>query len=206
MVQDKRCGLLRRVLSAQCLNEIAIRVHQVKVDAVVHQIVLSWLDVLGCAEVDAVLLAERLDLIIRAGQTNELLMEFTQVILKSLWGITGRIAGDEDGKKCTRCLFFDNIQHGGHLVEFFGADIRASSESEVHLIRVNHKHDHFETARLVSLTYQRVFALHHLAGKWLSILIDQLKGSSNFWSAHALGRLSYSLTLHARLLKLEVPY
>lgn len=206
MVQNERCGLLRRVLSAQCLNEITIRVHQVKVDAVVHQIVLSWLDVLRCAEVDAVLLAERFDLIIRAGQTNELLMELAQVILKSLRGITGRIAGDKDGKKCTWGLFFDDIQHGSHLVEFFGADIRASSETEVHLIKVSHEHIRFETAKLVSLTYQGVFALHHLAGKWLSILIDQLKGSSNFWSAHALGRLSYSLTLHARLFKLEVPY
>jgi hypothetical protein len=68
------------------------------------------------------------------------------------------------------------------------------------------KHPRFETAKLVSLTYQRVFALHHLTSEWLSILIDQLKGSSNFWSAHALGRLSYSLTLHARLFKLKVPY
>lgn len=143
MVQDKRCGLLRRVLSAQCLNEIAIRVHQVKVDAVVHQIVLSWLDVLRCAEVDAVLLAERLDLVVRAGQTDELLMELAQVILESLGCVTGGIAGDEDGKKCTRGLFFDDIQHGSHLVEFFGADIRASSEPEVYLVRISHETSSF---------------------------------------------------------------
>lgn len=50
-----------------------------------------------------------------------------------------------------------------------------------------------------------MLALHHLVCERLPILIYQLECSSNLWSAHALGGLSYSLALHALLLEFEVP-
>jgi len=50
-----------------------------------------------------------------------------------------------------------------------------------------------------------VLALHHLACERLSVLINQLKGSSNLWSSNTLGRLGYSLTLHALFLEFKIP-
>lgn len=137
MVQDKCSSLLRRVLSTQCLNKITLRIHEVEVDAVVHQVVLSGLNVLRCAEVDAVLLAEVLNLIVCTSQANKLVVELAEVFLERLWCITSRVAGNEDGEKCAGGLLFHNVQHGRHLIELFGADIGASGKAKIDLVRIS---------------------------------------------------------------------
>lgn len=133
MIQNDSSSLLRRVLSAQCLDKVALRVHEVKVDAVINQVVLSWLDILWRAEVDTVLLAESLDLIVCARKTDELLVELAEVLLERGRVVTGGVAGNENGEKSIGGLLLNDIEHGSHLVELFGADIGASSEAKVDL-------------------------------------------------------------------------
>lgn len=127
-------SLLRRVLSPQGLNKVAIGIHQVKVNAVIDEVILSRLDVLGRAEVDAVLLTQRLDLLVSSGQADELGVELGQVLLQSCRVVARGIAGDEDGEEGgIGDLRFDNVEHLSHLVELFGADVGASGEAKVDL-------------------------------------------------------------------------
>lgn len=134
MSRNELRGLLRRVLSSQGLHKVTIGVHQVKVDAVVDEVVLAGLDVLGRAEVDAVLLAQRLDLVVGSGQADEPGVELGQVLLQGCWVVARGVAGDEDGEEGrVGVLGFDNVEHLGHLVELFGADVGAAGEAEVDL-------------------------------------------------------------------------
>lgn len=134
MSRNELRGLLRRVLSSQRLHKVTVGVHQVKVDAVVDEVVLAGLDVLGRAEVDAVLLAQRLDLVVGSGQADEPGVELGQVLLQGRWVVARRVAGDEDGEEGrVGVLGLDNVEHLGHLVELFGADVGAAGEAEVDL-------------------------------------------------------------------------
>lgn len=136
VIQNDSSSLLRGVLSAQGLDKVALRIHEVKVDAVINQVVLSWLDILRCAKVDTVLLAESLDLVVCARKANELLVELAEVLLKRGRVVTGGVAGNENGEESIGGLVLDDIEHGGHLVELFGADIGASGEAKVDLYKL----------------------------------------------------------------------
>lgn len=136
VIQNDSSSLLRGVLSAQGLDKVALRIHEVKVDAVINQVVLSWLNILRCAKVDTVLLAESLDLVVCARKANELVVELAEVLLKRGRVVTGGVAGNENGEESIGGLLLDDIEHGGHLVELFGADIGASGEAEVDLYKL----------------------------------------------------------------------
>lgn len=137
MIQNNLRRRLRAVLSSQRLHKITLRIHQVEVNTVVHEVILARLDILRRAEVDAVLLAQRLDLVVCAGQADELGVELDQVLLKSLGVVACGVAGDEDREEgVLGGLFLDEVEHAGHLVEFFGADVGAAGEAEVDLHRI----------------------------------------------------------------------
>lgn len=110
--------------------------HQVEVDAVVHQVILASLHILGCAEVHAVLAADILDLLVGTSQAHNARVELLQVFPQDLRGITGGIAGNEDREEKLVVLggFPDLVNDLGHLVQLVRADIRAVSETEVDLL------------------------------------------------------------------------
>lgn len=117
------------------LQLISQLTHQVEVDTVVHEVVLSGLHILGGAEVHAVLLAHMLDLLVRASQADDAGVELLQILAKHLGCITDGITGNENGHEelliSGRSL--DLLDDLGHLVQLIGADIGAVSEAEVDL-------------------------------------------------------------------------
>lgn len=126
-------SLLRTVLSSQSLHKIALGAHQVKVDAVVHQVVLPGRRVARRAKVHSVRLAHGFDVVVGPCQTNELWMELGKVLLELRGTIARRIAGHKYAVQLSRKLLLDRVKHDGHLVEFFGANIRAVSEAKIDL-------------------------------------------------------------------------
>jgi len=96
---DDARRLLRAMLSPNGLDEIALRIHQVEVDAVVDEVILAWLDTLRGGEVHAVLLAHLLDLLPGARQADDVRVELGQVGSQDGRGVAGRVAGYEDGKE-----------------------------------------------------------------------------------------------------------
>lgn len=139
VINNHLCRLFRRVLSPQCLYEIALWVHQVKVYAVVNQVILAGLHISRRAEVHPILLAQILDLVICSRQANKLGVELGEVALERRGVVAGRIARHKDGQKLVvGDLGIDNVQHAGHLVEFFGADVGAASESKIDLAELDY--------------------------------------------------------------------
>lgn len=122
------------MLPPQRLHKVALRTHQVEVDAVVHQIVRSWRRVARCAEVYPVRLAHGLDLVVRPRQANELGVELGQVFLHLGGAVARRVARHKHGLERVGALFIHKVVHDGHLVELFGADVGTVREAEVYLV------------------------------------------------------------------------
>lgn len=101
----------------------------------VHQIVLARLDVLRGAEVHSVLLADMLDLLVRASQADNVGVKLAQVLAQHLGRVAGRIASNEDGAEniSTAGSLADLVDDGGHLVKLIRADVGAVGEAEVDL-------------------------------------------------------------------------
>jgi hypothetical protein len=123
--------------NCQSLPAIIVQVlqltHQVKVDAMIHKIILPWLHAARCAKVHSVRLACVLDLIIVARQSNELWVELGEIFLQDLWSIACRIAGNHERKQHFAALLNHLVVHECHLVELVGADVGAVGEAEVDL-------------------------------------------------------------------------
>lgn len=116
--------------------------HQVEVNAVVHQVILTRLHILGRAEVHAVLTADVLDLLVGTSQANDTRVELLQVLAQDLRGITGRIAGNEDREENLVVLggLLDLLNDLGHLVQLVRADIGAVGETKVDLYTAEERH------------------------------------------------------------------
>lgn len=134
VVEHKLGAVLGRVLATQDLDKLHLGIHNIKIDAVVDQVILSGLDVLRRAEVDAERLAHRLDIFVRPRQANELGVELGQVALDHAGRVTCWVARYEDGQNRPRALLVDEIHNAGHLVKLFGAYIWAMCEAEVDLV------------------------------------------------------------------------
>jgi hypothetical protein len=80
------------------LHEVALRIHQVKVDAVIHQVILSRLDVRRRGEVDPVRFAHVLYFLPSTCHAQDILMEFRKVSTDDLRCISRRVTGYEDGE------------------------------------------------------------------------------------------------------------
>lgn len=139
MIKYDLSSLLGAMLAAERLDEVAIGVHQVEVDAVVDEVVLAGLDVLGGAEVDAVRLADGLDLVVRARQAHEARVELGEVRLQHPGVVARRVARDEDRHHAPRVLRLHRVEHPRHLVQLLRADVRAVREAEVDLYFNNKK-------------------------------------------------------------------
>lgn len=131
--QDNVCAFARRMLAAEGLNKVALRVHDVEVDAVVDEVVLAGLDVRRRAEVDTVCLADSLDLIVGAREADELGVELGEIAFEHFRLVARRVTGDEDGREGAGALLLHEIIHARHLVQLIGADVRAVREAKVDL-------------------------------------------------------------------------
>ena len=109
--------------------------HQIEVDTVVHEVILAGLHVPGSTKVHTVLLADVLDLLVRASQADDARVELLQILAQHLGRITDGIASDENGQENLLIpgSSLDLLDDLGHLVQLVGADIRAVSEAEVDL-------------------------------------------------------------------------
>lgn len=97
----------------------------------IDEVVLAGLHIRWCGKVNTINLADILDLLPLAGQTNDIIMEVCQILLDDVGGIPRGIACDEDGLQDVPMLFLDIINHSGHLVQLLGADVRTMGEAEV---------------------------------------------------------------------------
>jgi hypothetical protein len=112
---------------------IRVHTHKVKVDAVIHQIVLSRLHTAWCTKVHPIRFASLLDLLVFARQANKIRMKLFQVLLEHWGGVTRRITRNHKWEEDFAALLGDFVVHQGHLVELVGADIGAVGESEIDL-------------------------------------------------------------------------
>lgn len=177
--------------------------HQVKVDAVIDKIILARLHILRRAEVDAVFLADVLDLLVRARQTDDIRMELAQVLAQHLGRVAGRVAGDENRShhRGTASRLFDIVDDGGHLVKLIGADIRTVGEAKVNLSEVNHKQTRSKPS---GPAYKTVFPLQILMRELVPIEILQHKRTPDLGLAHPLAHLRDAFALQPGLLISEV--
>jgi hypothetical protein len=128
--------LLGAVLPPNSLDEIALGIHQVEINTVVDEVVLALLDALGGREVHPIFLAHLFDLVPGARETNEVGVELGEIGSQHGRRVTRGVAGDEDGQQRRgggRGRGAHDIDHAGHLIELFGADIRAVREAEIDL-------------------------------------------------------------------------
>ena len=106
----------------------------------IHQIIHPRLDPLRRTEIHPIQLTDCLDLLPRARQADHVRMELFQIGLEHRRCVSCRITRYEEGEE-GRVLgiaggqsLVDEIEHAGHLVEFFGADVRTVREAEVDLV------------------------------------------------------------------------
>lgn len=158
--------------------------HQVEVDAVIHQVILPRLHIRRGREVHPVRLAHILDLLPCAGHAQNIRMELCQIPSDNLRRISRRIARDEHilHDACA-VLLFDLINHAGHLVQLFRADIRAVGEAKVH---------------------ERVFALQVLLRELLAVVVGHVEVAADKRLADALVGFGDTGARHAGFFVAEV--
>lgn len=132
--------------------------HKIEVNAVIHQVVLARLDIRRRGEINSVRLASLLHLLILSRQPQHIIVELLQIALHDFWRVPRGIACDEHGQHGVPVLLLDVVNHAGHLVQLFRADVRAVGEAEID---------------------ERVFALKTLLGERLAVVVHQGEGSSD---------------------------
>jgi hypothetical protein len=158
--------------------------HQVKVNTVIHQIILPRLNIRRRRKVHAIRLAHILDLLPRPRHTQNIIMELRQIPLHHLRRIPRRVTRDENIPEDTLAvLLFDGVDHAGHLVQLFGADVRAVREAKVH---------------------ERVFALEVRVGEVLAVVVGQVEGAADERFADALVCFGDAGARHAGFFVAEV--
>jgi len=133
--------LLGAMLPPNSLHKIPLGIHQIKIDTMIDQVILPLLRALGRREIHAIFLTHVFDLFPGAGEADDAGVEFGEVGFEHGGGVAGGVAGDKDGEEGgvggvrggEREARVDEVDHAGHFVEFFGADVRAVSEAEVDL-------------------------------------------------------------------------
>lgn len=112
-----------------------IHTHQIEVDAMIDQVVLSWFHVWWCAEIDSVIFTTCLDLLPSTSQSDQVWMEFREVLLDDGRGVAVGVASNKHRLEDITALVAHGVYHLGHLIEFVWADVWAVCEAEVELLR-----------------------------------------------------------------------
>jgi hypothetical protein len=157
--------------------------HQVKVDAVIDQVILPGRNLLRRTKVHAIRLARILNLLMAPRQPNKMRVKLSQVLLQHRRTISRRIARDHDRQQDIPTLLLNLLVHERHLVQLVRADVRAMREAKVH---------------------ERVLAQHVVGAVHVAVLVDEREGPAYFGLAYALGLLCYPLARHALFLVGEV--
>jgi hypothetical protein len=111
-------------------------------------------------------------------------MELRQIPLHNLRRIPGRVTRNEHiPQHALAVLLFDRVDHTGHLVQLFGADVRAVREAEVH---------------------ERVFAFQVCVGEVLAVVVGQVEGAADERFADALVCFGDAGARHAGFFVAEV--
>ena len=121
------------LVQSSCASCTTQHTHQIEVNAVINQVVLARLGILGRAKVHPIRLASILDLLVVARQPNEIRVELGQVFLEYARVVARGVACNHDGEEDVSAFGDDFVVHEGHFVEFVGADVGAVGEAEVDL-------------------------------------------------------------------------
>ena len=162
-------------LTANHIHELAFRVHEVEENRVIHQVILARLHIGRSGEVNTILFAHILHLLVCSSQTNNGRMEIFQVLLDDFWRVSGRITRDEYRLQLNVLFLLQRIQHLSQFIQFIWTHIRAVGESKV---------DDGEFLFVV---------LQIFLGKRLVIGVDQCEVSANQRLSHTSLTLDFSL-------------
>jgi len=97
MRQNNLSSILRTMLPPNRLHKIPLGVHQIKVNTMIDQIILAFLDSLWRTKIHSILLTNVFDLFPGAREADYCRVEFGEVGLKDAGGVAGRVAGYEEG-------------------------------------------------------------------------------------------------------------
>lgn len=160
-----------------------VRTHQIEVNTVIYEIILSFFHAARRAKIHPIRLAHIFNLLVRARQTNELGMKLFQILLEYRRRISCRIARNHHRQQNMPYLRNYLVVHQTHLVELVGADVRAVCEAKVH---------------------EGVFAQHVGGREDFAVLVDQCEGPAHFGFADAFGLVGDALAGDALFLVGEV--
>jgi hypothetical protein len=96
MRQDNPCRLLRTMLPPNRLHKIPFRIHQIKINTMIDQIVLSLLHSLWRREIHSILLTDILNLLPSSCEADYRGVEFGEVGGEHAWCVPCWVAGYEE--------------------------------------------------------------------------------------------------------------
>lgn len=99
MARDDPRRLLRTMLSPNRLYEIPVRIHQIEVNAMIDQVILSLLHILRRTEIHSILLTDIFNLFPRTGQADDGRVELGEVFREDAWCVPRGVAGYEEREK-----------------------------------------------------------------------------------------------------------
>jgi hypothetical protein len=134
MLQHNPHRTLRCILPANALEEIALGIHHIEVDTVIHQIILLVrFHIPRCRKVNPVLFAGVLGLVPGTGESDEGGVDLGEVGAQYRGSVACGVAGDEDGAEGVRGFGLNDIDGRGHFVKFVRVDVRVVGEAKVDL-------------------------------------------------------------------------
>lgn len=160
-----------------------ILTHQIKVNGMINKVILSRLDIRRGGKVHTVLLTRILDLLPLARQAHHVLVKLLQVLFNNGRRVPRGITADEDRQHDVPVPRLDIVNHAGHLVQLFGANVRAVGEAKVD---------------------ERVLALEAFLGELRAVLVDEVEGPADEGTAQAFGLRRCALAAHAVFFMAEV--
>lgn len=216
MPQNNPRRRLRTMLPPNRLHKIALGIHQIKINTMIHKIILSLLHPLRRRKVHSILLTYILDLFPSACEAYDRRVEFGEVGGEHAGCVAGWVAGDEEGEDGREGGWGGvyEVDHLGHFVEFFGADVGAVGEAKINLSQDSHQHIAPSTLilpsspsceyKVMGKTYQGIPSLHIRICKHLPILIQQAKRSPDLRFPNAFRSFRNALPFHPRFLISEI--
>jgi len=140
MRQNDLRRILRTMLPPNRLHKVTLGIHQIEINTMIHQIILTLLYAFRRTKVHSILFTYILYLFPSACEADDRGVEFGEVGLQDARRVSCRITSYEEREKGwegggggEKWRGVHKIDHLRHLVELFGADIRAVAEAEVYL-------------------------------------------------------------------------
>jgi hypothetical protein len=103
----------------------------------IHQIILSRFHSLRRAKIHPIRLTYGFNLFPGTREADQGGVEFGEIGFEDGGSVAGRVAGYEDWGEYVWLGGLEEVDHAGHFVEFFGADVGAVGEAEIDLFIVS---------------------------------------------------------------------